>query len=40
MGDLYHQSFCTIFSLLSKHSEREQVNVNETNDDDSFWMFC
>lgn len=40
MGGLYDQSFCTIFPLLSMHSEREQVNVNKINDDDLFCMFC
>lgn len=28
------------FPPLSMHSEREQVNVNKINDDDSFCMFC
>lgn len=28
------------FSLLSTYSEREQVNVNKINDDNSLCMFC
>lgn len=28
------------FPLFIMHSEREQANVNEINDDDSFCMFC